>query len=59
MYVMGMYSCLKDVSNAAFDYLSFSFHQGEITGMDLCMRKPIIATCSLDKSVRVWNYENK
>ena len=27
--------------------------------MDVCVRKPIIATCSLDKSVRIWNYENR
>ena len=27
--------------------------------MDVCIRKPIIATCSMDKSIRVWNYENK
>ena len=25
----------------------------------MCIRKPIIATCSLDKTIRVWNYENK
>ena len=24
--------------------------------MDLCIRKSLVATCSLDKSVRVWNY---
>jgi WD40 repeat protein len=24
--------------------------------MDTCIRKPLIATCSSDKSVRVWNY---
>ena len=49
----------QGTSSAAFDYLSNSFHQGDITGMDVCIRKPIIATCSLDKSIRVWNYENK
>ena len=50
---------VQGTSSAAFDYLSSSFHQGDITGMDVCIRKPIIATCSLDKSIRVWNYENK
>merc|ERR1719494_349160 len=25
--------------------------------MDVCIRKPLIATCGLDKSVRIWNYE--
>lgn len=43
---------------AAFDFLTYPFHHGEVTGMDVCIRKPIIATCSLDKSVRIWNYES-
>jgi WD40 repeat protein len=42
---------------AAFDYLSCSFHHDSITGMAVSLRKPIIVTCSMDKSVRVWNYE--
>lgn len=50
---------LQAGSGATFDYLSQSFHHGPITGMDACVRKPIIATCSLDKSVRIWNYENR
>jgi len=32
------------------------FHSAKITGLDVCMRKSLLATCSLDKSVRVWNY---
>eukprot|EP00731_Ephydatia_muelleri_P018745 Em0011g785a len=47
----------KGGSSASFDYLTHSFHQGEITGMDVCIRKPLIATCSTDKTIRVWNYE--
>ncbi|EDO36068.1 predicted protein [Nematostella vectensis] len=42
---------------ATFELLSQSFHHGVITGMDVCIRKPLIATCSLDRSVRIWNYE--
>ncbi|XP_063431022.1 cilia- and flagella-associated protein 57-like [Mytilus galloprovincialis] len=40
-----------------FETLSQSFHSGQILGVDICIRKPLIATCSLDKSVRIWNYE--
>ncbi|GLE00303.1 hypothetical protein PINS_up009031 [Pythium insidiosum] len=27
-----------------------------VTGMDVCVRKPILVTCGLDRTVRVWNY---
>jgi len=26
--------------------------------MDVCVRKPLIITCSTDRSVRVWNYQD-
>ncbi|XP_049338890.1 cilia- and flagella-associated protein 57 [Astyanax mexicanus] len=42
---------------AQFEFLSHSFHSGIITGLSICMRKPLIATCSLDHSVRIWNFE--
>lgn len=42
-----------------FEPLSELFHSDQITGLDVCIRKPLVVTCSLDKSVRVWNYETK
>jgi WD40 repeat protein len=30
-----------------------------VTGVDTCVRKPLVATCSTDKSVRIWNYVDK
>ena len=30
-----------------------------VTGLDVCVRKPLIATCAADKSVRIWNYVDK
>lgn len=36
--------------------LSSSFHSAPITGLDVCARKPLIATCSADHTVRVWNF---
>lgn len=30
--------------------------QSHITGLDVCFRKPIVATCGLDKTIRIWNY---
>lgn len=32
------------------------FHTDQVTGMDVCIRKPLIATCSIDKTIRIWNY---
>lgn len=35
-----------------------SFHgPSPIVGMDICLRKPLLLTCSADKSLRVWNFE--
>ncbi|XP_008164902.1 cilia- and flagella-associated protein 57 isoform X2 [Chrysemys picta bellii] len=42
---------------AHFEYLNFPLHSAAITGLDICIRKPLVATCSLDRSVRIWNYE--
>jgi hypothetical protein len=46
---------LKDV--ATFSYLTEGYHHAQITGVDACVRKQLIATCGVDKSVRIWNYE--
>jgi WD40 repeat protein len=42
-----------------FDVLGTHNHQGPITGMDICIRKPLIVTVSTDKSVRLWNYMDR
>ncbi|KAK1901361.1 Cilia- and flagella-associated protein 57 [Dissostichus eleginoides] len=42
-----------------FEFLSQSFHSKSITGLSVCIRKPLAATSSLDHSVRIWNYETK
>lgn len=48
---------LEKGDRAHFEYLSQSFHSSIITGLSTCIRKPLIATCSLDRSVRIWNFE--
>jgi len=38
--------------------LQVSFHASKaITGLDVCVRKPLFATCSKDNTLRVWNYQ--
>ncbi|XP_060782965.1 cilia- and flagella-associated protein 57 [Neoarius graeffei] len=44
-------------TRAHFEFLSHSLHSGTISGLSVCIRKPLIATCSMDHSIRIWNYE--
>jgi len=48
---------LKDAESIQFNYLQFPTHFKEITGLDTCVQKPYIATCSLDKTVRIYDYQ--
>jgi WD40 repeat protein len=42
-----------------FEYVISQFHNGPIYGMDVCLRKQIIATCGKDKVIRIWHYPTK
>ncbi|XP_066480345.1 cilia- and flagella-associated protein 57 isoform X2 [Tiliqua scincoides] len=58
LYLLSMSSAeLVKGEMARFEYLAYPVHSSSITGLDTCIRKPLVATCSLDKSVRIWNYE--
>ena len=60
MFMLGLSnSDLLKPDDPSFELLSQSFHSQAITGVDVCIRKPLVATCSIDKSVRVWNYVEK
>ncbi|CAK4985833.1 unnamed protein product [Aphanomyces euteiches] len=56
------YQTKESFKTEEIEYLVAPFHRpGEsgllhVTGMDVCVRKPTIVTCGLDKTVRVWNY---
>jgi WD40 repeat protein len=39
-----------------FESFTDAFHHGSILSLDLCIRKPLLVTCSSDKSIKVWNY---
>ena len=39
-----------------FQHLTQSFHAAPITGLDVCIRKPLAVTCSGDQTIRLWNY---
>ncbi|KAF1613185.1 UNVERIFIED_CONTAM: Cilia- and flagella-associated protein 57, partial [Eudyptes robustus] len=58
LYMFTMFSTdLMKEKAAYFAYLNFPLHSASITGLDICIWKPILATCSLDRSVRIWNYK--
>uniref|UniRef100_A0A673AT46 Cilia and flagella associated protein 57 n=1 Tax=Sphaeramia orbicularis TaxID=375764 RepID=A0A673AT46_9TELE len=60
MYAVSLSSVEKSKEEQLhFEFLSQSFHSKSITGLSICIRKPLIATSSLDRSVRIWNYETK
>lgn len=42
---------------ATFSYLTEGYHHAQVTGVDTCVRKQLISTCGVDRSVRIWNYE--
>mmetsp|Transcript_2588 Transcript_2588/g.4777 ORF Transcript_2588/g.4777 Transcript_2588/m.4777 type:complete len:1201 (+) Transcript_2588:52-3654(+) len=50
---------LKAEEAPVFEPVLTPFHTGAILGMDVCTRKPLVVTCGVDKSVRVWNYVEK
>ncbi|TPX47853.1 hypothetical protein SeLEV6574_g02417 [Synchytrium endobioticum] len=56
MYIVVMASAEIKGDEPMFSSLNAPIHSTVITGMDTCIRKPLVVTCSPDKTVRVWNY---
>ena len=49
----------RPTDDAKYEYLVFPFHSRCIHGMDVCIKKHLVGTCSIDKTVRIWNYHTK
>ena len=47
-----------DIETTMSEYVHCAFHQFEVTGMDICLRKQLIVTCSKRYTV-IWNYHEK
>lgn len=45
----------RPTDDAKYEYLICPFHSRSIQGMDICIKKNLVATCSIDKTVRIWN----
>lgn len=39
-----------------YEHLVASFHSKPISGLDVCIKKQLVATCSGDRTVRLWSY---
>ncbi len=50
---------LEKNDDHAVDYALQSFHTDTINGLDVCLRKSLVASCSTDRTVRIWNYLEK
>jgi WD40 repeat protein len=46
-------------AKSKFEFIQCNFHSQEITGLDICIRKQLIVTCSRDRSVKIWNFVTK
>ncbi|MEW5319195.1 MAG: hypothetical protein WDW38_010360 [Sanguina aurantia] len=42
-----------------FEALGCNNHSAAVTGLDICVRKPLIVSCSSDRTVRLWNYQER
>jgi len=40
-----------------FEHVVQNFHTDAVTGLDVCVRKSLVATCSRDKTVKIWNFK--
>lgn len=49
----------RPTEGTEYDYLVTNFHSGGINGIDLCIRKSIVATCGTDKTVKIWSYNDE
>jgi len=49
----------KNAAKFMLDPVNLHYHSGPIVGMDICVRKSLIATASKDKTIKIWNYEDR
>ncbi|XP_051912727.1 LOW QUALITY PROTEIN: cilia- and flagella-associated protein 57 [Hippocampus zosterae] len=52
--------CSKTVELDKYEVLGLAPHTGPITSMDICIKKPLVATaCNKDRSIKIWNFEER
>lgn len=46
----------EDKNAQRFEFLQFPFHHGAVVDTSVCLRRPLVASCSTDGSIRIWNF---
>lgn len=54
-----MQTKIKHDNKQPLEAVGLQFHNGAIVSMDVCIRKPLIATAGKDKCIKIWNYEER
>jgi len=50
---------LEASQDTTWELLGAGSHAGPIVDMSVCSRKPLVATCAQDNTLRIWNYETQ
>jgi WD40 repeat protein len=56
---MKVSSCDTQMEEIQLKQVAHQLHSTEITGVDSCIRRPVVATCSLDRRVHLWNIKKR
>ena len=49
---------LDSNEEVVFSYVHAKYHEGPVVGLDVCLRKQLLATCC-NKQIKIWNYATK
>lgn len=56
LYSLSLMAVEEDAAEPMVEPMAERFHHAAINAVATCVRKPLVATCSKDNSVRIWNY---
>ena len=46
----------RKCDDSPYDFHIFPFHSDYINGLDVCLKRQLVATCAHDNTIRIWNY---
>ncbi|ESO06916.1 hypothetical protein HELRODRAFT_76920 [Helobdella robusta] len=48
---------VEKIERLLFESLTHTFHCNEVQGIDVCPKKSLVASCSNDQSIKIWDYD--